>query len=88
MAEQVFSKTIENGGWGDTATQKHDFAAQDELLVTITLSEYRMLVQQQGAYEKRLDEKDQEKNRLLSENQKLKQVIETLREGLGEDGEE
>lgn len=88
MAEQVFSKTVENGGWGDTATQKNDFAAEGELLVTITLSEYRMLVQQQGAYEKKLEEKKAENSKLWSENQKLRQTLDTLRDGLEGDGEE
>lgn len=88
MAEQVFSKTVENAGWGEGATSKHDFVGECELTVTITLSEYRMLVQQKGAYEKKLKECEDEKSKYRSENNKLRQTIETLREGLEGDGEE
>lgn len=82
MAEQVFSKTVQDGGWGDDKTVKHDFAAQDELLVTITLSEYRFLIKQQGFYEKKLDEKEKSNSELYSENLKLKNTLDMLRDGL------
>ena len=89
MAEQTFGKTITDSAYyGESKSSRHDFVGKSELTVTITLAEYRMLVQQQGSYEKKLKEKEDAYNKLWSENNKLKQTIETLRAGLAEDGEE
>lgn len=89
MAEQTFGKTITDSVYyGENKSSRHDFVGKSELTVTITLAEYRMLVQQQGSYEKKLKEKEDAYNKLWSENNKLKQTIETLRAGLAEDGEE
>lgn len=89
MAEQTFGKAIvDSGYYGSEKVLKHDFVGKSELTVTITLSEYRMLVQQEGAYEKKLKEKEERNTELLLENSKLKQTIEALRENLEGDGEE
>lgn len=88
MAEQIFSKDLTNPGYGDDKMDRHDFAIKGELTVTITLNEYRMLVQQQGAYEKKLEEVREHNAELWSENQKLKGTIETLKSNLDDGGDD
>lgn|GEM_PF-4335013 len=88
MAEQQFSKQILDPGYGPDHVDRHDFVCKGELTVRITLNEYRALVQQQGAYEKKLKEKEDRNSELWSENARLKQTIETLRQGLEGESEE
>lgn len=87
MTECIFSKDITNPGYGEDKMNRHDFAIKGELTVTITLNEYRMLVQQQGAYEKKLEEREKRNTELWAENQKLKGTIETLKSNLDDGGD-
>ena len=49
MAEQTFEKKVT---WGE----KHNFVAEDEITVTITLAEYRELVKEVARKDKDIDQ--------------------------------
>ena len=53
MAEQIFKKETE---WG---VNKNDFAAESEIMVRITLHEYRELVENNAKTEQRIKEAEE-----------------------------
>ena len=53
MAEQIFKKETE---WG---TNKNDFAGESEIMVRITLHEYRELVEKNAKTEQRIKEAEE-----------------------------
>jgi len=78
MAEQTFKKKVDTDGYGNDIS-RYDFMAEAELMVTITLSEYRALIKEVSLKKHDLEEASNEKYEKRHENEKLKEQIEVLK---------
>lgn len=67
--------------WGESCL-KHDFTLPNELTVTITLDEYRMLVKHEATRQTIIDKKEKERMDYYFENEKLKKENASLKEKL------
>lgn len=88
MAEQKFKKEVVTDGYNDTIS-KHDFVADCELTVTITLAEYRELVETKATCDRKIKEADDKRiehyskaNALEKENSDLKKELYDLQKKL------
>ena len=81
MAEQVFEKKTD---WG---ANKNDFAGQDEIMVTITLCEYRELVKANAKHEEELRKAREAKYEAEKKADALRAKLDKLLEA-AEEGEE
>lgn len=83
MAEQEFKREV---GWGSV---KDDFQGESELMVTITLHEYRSLVTTEAQLDYRIEQKNQEISEIRRELDEANRRVDSLLEVLnGDDGEE
>lgn len=67
--------------WGEK-TLKHNFTLPNELTVTITLGEYRMLVSHEANRQEIIDKERKERMEYYFENEKLKKENASLKEKL------
>lgn len=72
MAEQVFKKDT---SWGANA---NDFKGEDEIMVHITLHEYRELVEIKAKQDYRIEQKNKELFAMEKERDEAKLRVETL----------
>ena len=72
MAEQTFKKETE---WG---TNKNDFAGESEIMVRITLHEYRELVEKNAKTDQRIKEAEEEMYKARNEAREAKEKLEKL----------
>lgn len=81
--EQVFTK--ETKGWGSTA---NDFRGQDEIMVTITLHEYRELVTRDAKHAEELRKVNEAKYEAEKKATALREKLDRLLEATQEEKEE
>lgn len=79
MAEQVFEKKTD---WG---ANKNDFAGQDEIMVTITLCEYRELVKTNTKHAEELRKAQEAKYEAERKANALREKLDKLLEAEGEE---
>lgn len=72
MAEQTFRKDT---GWG---ASNHDFFGEDEITVTITLAEYRELVEKNAKTEQRVNEANERANKARQEAEAAKAKLDKV----------
>lgn len=72
MAEQVFKKDTP---WGEN---RHDFIGEDEITVTITLSEYRDLVAKNAKTEQRVNEANERASKARQEAEAAKAKLDKV----------
>lgn len=82
--KELFDKKIQSSYCGQTKEQdvKDNFAISNELTVTITLNEYRNLVRTSTAGDIRVNDLENQKSKLYTENCDLKKQLDTLIEVL------
>lgn len=68
----------------DYSSQLEDFQAENELLVEITLNEYRELVKEKALKDYKIKEAENDRYTRNCENEKLKREIEVLKSRLVE----
>lgn len=86
MAEQVFKKEVD-GYYG--SVYRDDFCAQDEIMVHITLHEYRELVTDKAKHAEALRLRDERVSEANKERDAAKAQLQGILEKLGiESGEE
>lgn len=92
VCEPILQKKLDGYIYG--SGNDDNFAAEGELMVTITLNEYRTLVANDANKKYRIDEaeknkyeRDAENRRLKEENEKLRNEIYRLREQLNDKDE-
>lgn len=74
MADTKFSKEV------DYSLNKNDFVLDNEITVTITLNEYRELVENNATSKARIDEANNEKWKYYRENEELKKQVAELKD--------
>lgn len=72
MAEQIFKKETE---WG---INKNDFAGESEIMVRITLHEYRELVEKNAKTDQRIKEAEEETYKARNEAREAKEKLERV----------
>ena len=78
QADIVLDKKLaENGYLG--GSKHHDFIASQELTVTITLSEYRELIESNATKKKDIDQAESDRYKRSAENEELKKKNEELK---------
>lgn len=86
MAEQTFKK--ETDGYGESS-RDNDFAGESEIMVTITLHEYRDLVRSSAKHTEELRKKGEEAYKARRErdaaNAKLQGILDKLGVEAGDD---
>lgn len=85
MAEQVFKKEVE-GYYG--SGYRDDFKGQDEIMVRITLHEYRELVTDKAKHAESLRKKDEEVRKAREERNAAKHQLQSFLEKLGIESDE
>lgn len=79
MSESVYKK--EPGNYG---TNVNDFRAPDELTVTVTLHEYRDLIECKARHEAKVKEKDEEVWEMRKQRDEARARIDSLIAKIGE----
>ncbi len=79
ITSAVLDKKLESYGWN-----AKDFVAENELTITITLSEYRQLIASDATKRHDIDKANADKYERDAENKRLKEEVETLRARLYE----
>lgn len=74
MADNKFSKEV------DYSLNQTDFVLDNEITVTITLHEYRELVEHNATSKARIDEANNEKWKYYRENEELKKQVAELKD--------
>lgn len=74
MADNKFSKEV------DYSLNQNDFVLDNEITVTITLHEYRELVENNATSKVRIDEANNEKWKYYRENEELKKQVAELKD--------
>lgn len=74
MADSKFSKEV------DYPLDQNDFVLDKEITVTITLHEYRKLVENDATTKSRIEEANTEKWNLRKENEELKKQVAELKD--------
>lgn len=74
MADNKFSKEV------DYSLDQNDFVLDNEITVTITLHEYRELVENDATSTARIDEANNEKWKYYRENEELKKQVAELKD--------
>ena len=74
MADNKFSKEV------DYSLDQNDFVLDNEITVTITLNEYRKLVENNATSTARIDEANNEKWKYYRENEELKKQVAELKD--------
>lgn len=75
IEETLLKKKLDN-----YSSQLEDFQAENELLVEITLNEYRELVKEKALKDYKIKEAENERYAKYKENEKLKEEIKELKE--------
>ena len=74
VTSAVLDKKIENYNWSSK-----DYVAENELTITITLAEYRELVQSAATKQYDIAKANEDKYKRDSENKMLKEEVDSLR---------
>lgn len=74
MADNKFSKEV------DYSLDQNDFVLDNEITVTITLHEYRELVENNATSKARIEDADNEKWKYYRENEELKKKVVELKD--------
>ena len=74
MADNKFSKEV------DYSLDQNDFVLDNEITVTITLHEYRELVENDATSKTRIEEANNEKWKYYRENEELKKQVAELKD--------
>lgn len=85
MAEQVFKKEVD--GYYNS-NYRDDFSAQDEIMVRITIHEYRELIISKAKHDEAIRLKNEEIRNANSERDAAKQQLQGILEKLGIEGDE
>lgn len=74
VTSAVLDKKMETYSW-----KANDYVAENELTITITLSEYRELVRSAATKQHDIDKANEDKYVREAENRRLKEEVESLR---------
>ena len=85
MAEQVFKKEAD-GGWNND--NRNDFVGESEITVTVTLHEYRELVEFKAKTNETIRLKDEEIRKARVAMDEAQKKLDALIETLGVSGDE
>lgn len=78
QADIVLDKKLAENGYRG-GSKHHDFIASQELTVTITLSEYRELIESNATKKKDIDQAESDRYKRSAENEELKKKNEELK---------